>query len=99
MLARGEYDALERLSGGARLSAIDLDRAVREYARTLTVPPPGREPPLDVVEIRDARPRAWSVNVPMWSHEEGRSDLTLQLTVIDVPRQGYRVEIDDLHVL
>ena len=99
MLARREYTALEELSGGVRLSATDLERAVHEYGRTLSVPPPGQEPPLDVVEIRDRRPRRWAIYVPLWSREEDRSDLTLELTVIEVPSEGYRVEIDNLHVL
>ena len=99
MVAHGEYAALEKLSGGVRVGAADLERAVREYGRTLMVPPPGSEPELDIVEIRNARPRAWFVDVPLWSREEGRSDLTLQLKLVAAPAGGYRVEIDDLHVL
>ena len=99
MLAHGEYAALEQLSGGARVGAADLEHAVREYGRTLSVPPPGSEPALVVVEIRNARPRAWFVDVPLWSREEGRSDLTLQLRLVAAPAGGYRVELEDLHVL
>lgn len=35
---------------------------------------------------------------PLWTREEGRSDLTLSVTAI---KQGetYTVEVDDLHVL
>ena len=39
------------------------------------------------------------VDVPVWSREEGRSDLTLQRALVERPDGGYRVEIDDLHVL
>lgn len=80
MIARGDYAAAAELSGGVRLGASDLGTAVGEYPATLTVPPRGAEPPLDVIEITHAEPRAWSIDVPIWSAKEGRSDLTLQLT-------------------
>lgn len=43
-------------------------------------------------------PGGFAVDVGMWTAEEGRSDLTLQLTVIE--RAGaIAIAIDDLHVL
>ena len=98
-LVRGEYGRLEELSGGIRLSAAELARAVRAYPARLTLPPPGQDPPLGVVQVAGALPRAWAVDVPLWSAGEGRSDLTLQLSVREDGAGGYRVEIDDLHVL
>jgi hypothetical protein len=40
----------------------------------------------------------WAVDVPLWTTEEGRSDLTLSLTISET-RDGVQLEIDDLHVL
>jgi hypothetical protein len=97
MLAKGDYLAVERLSGGVRLSSIELATAVSEYGRTLAVPPAGLEPALDVVEHSDGQ--AWSVVVPMWTVEEGRSDLSLSLTICRGEGKQYRLEVDDLHVL
>jgi hypothetical protein len=54
---------------------------------------------LDVVEIRNSTPRSWNVNLPLWTKEEGKSDLTLQMCFIDSGNDLYSVEIDDLHVL
>jgi hypothetical protein len=53
---------------------------------------------LDVIAVRYSSHPTWSVRAPLWSREEGRSDLTLELTI---SRDGGRwnVEIDDLHVL
>lgn len=98
-LARGEYAAVERRSAGVRLSADDLATAVAEYGRRLVPAPPEEPLPLDVVAISNADPPAWSVDSPLWTAEEGRSDLTLQLTVRAEPAGGYRIEVDDLHVL
>jgi hypothetical protein len=101
LLARGEYAALEKLSGGVRLSASQLRAAVREYGRRIVVPPPEATPPLDVVEILPGRcaRRSWSVDVDLWTVEEGRSDLTLEMTVREGNDGGYVIELDNVHVL
>jgi hypothetical protein len=97
-LVNGEYaDAVQSCSA-SRLTAGDLLEAVRDYGRTLIEPPPDAYRDLDVVAVRDSIHPTWSVRAPLWSREEGRSDLTLELTI---SREGNRwdVEIDDLHVL
>jgi hypothetical protein len=98
-LAAKHYAELERRTGGVRLSASELAGAVHEYGRRVIVPPPDVDLDLDVVPVSGASPAAWSVNVPLWTAEEGRSDLTLELTVRAGPAADYVVEIDDLHVL
>ena len=97
-LAAARYAELELLTGGVRLSASELANAIREYGRRV-VPPPDAALSLDVVPITGSDPASWSVNVPIWTAEEGVSDLTLELTVRAGPSGAYDVEIDDLHVL
>jgi hypothetical protein len=101
LLARRRYAALEKLSGGVRLSAAHLRTAVREYGRTIVVPPPNATPPLDVVEILPGRAtrRSWAVNVDLWTAEGGRSDLTLEMTVREGKDGDYVIELDNLHVM
>ena len=100
LLAEREYAALERLSGGVRLSAAQLREAVHEYGRRIVVPPVGAAPPLDVVEILPGRTeqRSWSVLVALWTAELGPSDLELQLTVREQEAGGFAVEIDGVLV-
>jgi hypothetical protein len=71
---------------------------VAEYGRRLEEPPADTPLPLDVVPVRRAEPPAWSVETPLWTVEEGRSDLTLQLTVRVAPAGGFQVEVDGIHV-
>jgi hypothetical protein len=99
LLIRGEYARLEALCQGVRLGAADLARAVSDYGRTLSLPPEGRDPPLGVVEVIGSGPRRWAVDVPLWSLQEGPSDLTLQLHLTEQSSGAFSVEIDDLHVL
>ncbi len=98
-LAAGDYSELEQRCGGIRLSAKDLARAVADYGRHLVAPPRELDLELDVVAIRNADPPAWSVAVPLRTREEGRSDLTLELTIVSAPPSAFRVELDNLHVL
>ena len=62
------------------------------------VPLPADGERLVAIYEQTSRPDAVTLDVPLWTREEGRSDLTLSVTAI---KQGetYTVEVDDLHVL
>lgn len=97
-LIRGDYAAVETLTAGQRLSAREMEHAIAEYGRRL-VPPPPDSSPRSVVEIEASNPDQWSVYVDLWTAEEGRSDLTLELTLTESTRDTYDVQIDNIHVL
>jgi hypothetical protein len=99
LLARCDYGALKRLDRVDRLSEESLAQAVADYGRTIVLPPSYPADIIDIVPVAGASPRAWCVNVPIWTEEEGRSDLTLSVTLVDSADQLYGVELDDLHVL
>jgi hypothetical protein len=96
-LASGRYGDIVADGRGGRLSADDLERAVVEYGRKL-IPLPEEGIPLVDFYAHDADPGAASLDVPLWTEEEGRSDLTLSIAVTQT-RGLCRVEIDDLRVL
>jgi len=98
LLVAGKYQELEDLTSGTRLSAEDMGGAIRQHGRALVTPPEQAYEELDVVEVRDASPPRWSVRMNLWTAEEGRSDLSLELTVIHT-EPSYTVELDDIHVL
>ena len=97
--AQGDYAGLCRLARTCRLGPEDLERAVQDYGRYLVALPDAAFDAVDIVAISDSQPQRWSVVVPLWSREEGRSDLSLEITVEDSPTPEYAVEIEDLHVL
>lgn len=97
-LARGEYREAVNSCDASRLTAEEVRGVVLDYGRTLTVPPADAYKDLDVVRISDPSRQAWSVRAPLWTKEEGRSDLTLELTVV-LDRNQTSTELDDLHVL
>ncbi|MEQ1520537.1 MAG: hypothetical protein ABL936_04625 [Aestuariivirga sp.] len=97
-LARQDYEALVMRCANTRLTASDLRNAVLEYGRKLESPPKDAYQNLDAIEIKNKVSPTWSVQIPVWTREEGRSDLTLELTVSLVNNLPH-IELDDLHVL
>ena len=96
-LASGDYSGLVAQCSGSRLSADDVRNVVAGYGRTVIVPPHSVYEHLDLVPVKAAPVPTWSVRMPIWTKEEGRSDLTLELTISLEP-SGPRVELDDLRV-
>ncbi len=96
-LAVGRYDLIIADGRGGRLTAPELERAIGEYGRTLVALPSEGLRLVDVFpRVND--PTTLAVDVPLWTREEGRSDLTLSLTAVHTPG-GYRLTIEDVHVL
>jgi hypothetical protein len=96
-LIAGRYADIAADGRAGRLSARELRTAVEEYGRTL-VPLPDEGWDLVDTYPQDANPSVFALDVPLWTAEEGRSDLTLSLTATK-HRETYSVEVDDLHVL
>ena len=98
LLVRGDYEQAAAVTPGSRIGAEGLRGAILEYGRTLAEPGPGWWAFVDVVPIRHT-PGMVHVAAPLWTIEEGRSDLTLELwSREDLPGLMHS-EILDLHVL
>lgn len=97
LLVKCDYDGLVELSGGVRLTAEEIRRSIEEYGCHVIDLPPSQYDVLNVVEIKRAVLPSWSVVAPIWTMEEGRSDLDLELTVTLV-RGRVVIELDNLHV-
>jgi hypothetical protein len=96
-LVAGDYSAVRGDVRIGRLTEEELTRAIAAYGRRLVPLPRGAMDAMDVYPL-DSLPGQFAVDVPLWTIEEGRSDLTLSLKVID--RDDFvMVSINDLHVL
>lgn len=96
LLASRKYSEMELLSGARRLTADQIAESIRDYGCGVVSPPEDMQ--LDVVRVETAQDM-WSVNVPVFTTEEGRSDLTLEVTMTKTGEPLCNVEIDGLHVL
>lgn len=99
LLVRGQYVALEAMTRGRRLAADDLERAVREYGRTLVPLPEKGWREVDVIPVQNSDPPEFHVEAPLWTAEEGLSDLVLELTMTALPQAVYDIQVADLHVM
>lgn len=99
LLVAKRYDDVVALTVGRRLDSASIRLAISEYGRTLVMPPKDAFDNLDIVQIKDAIHPQWSVRVPLWTQEEGRSDLSVELTIVRSSKGQYGVELDDIHVL
>jgi hypothetical protein len=98
LLVAGKYAEMEALTHGVRLKAGAIAQSLAEYGARLVMPPEEGFVLMDVVEVKNAEPRRWSIAMPLWTAEEGRSDLTLEMTLIK-SGSGFTIQLDDLHVL
>lgn len=99
LLVEGSYEVVEAMTRGRRLSAGDLRMAIDNYGDPL-VPVPERDlESLDVVKIEGTDCPTFHVVVDLWTLQEGRSDLSLELRLTDLHEGTYDIEVLDLHAL
>jgi hypothetical protein len=94
-----KYEELENLTKGIRLTSEQIKNAIEGYGKTIIRPGIELNQLIDAIEVKDKMNKSWSVNVALWTKEEGRSDLTLELTVIKQGNNQCNIEIENIHVL
>jgi hypothetical protein len=100
LLVDGEYDTLAAMTSGKRLSGAEIRDAVRSYGRTLVQPPgDGLPDDLELVDVHGDGPRRVAATMSLYTAEEGRSDLSLELLLTAVAARLWTVQIDNIHVL
>lgn len=96
-LVVGNFAKLEADGRAGRLTAKDLQQVLSDYGRTLIDLPDEELNVGDAFRLENEE-NAWGVDLDLWTAEEGRSDLTLRMTVRKADK-GVLIEIDDLHML
>lgn len=96
-LVKGNFETLEQDGRSGKLTAKELERAIQDYGATLVNLEDEALKAVDVYR-KQGVDNCWAVDLDLWTVEQGRSDLTLSLT-IEVRGQRVNVAIDDLHVL
>jgi hypothetical protein len=62
------------------MSIEDIKAGLEDYGRILIASPETAFDLLDIVEVKNSKIRQFSIRIPLWIREEGRSDLTLELS-------------------
>lgn len=98
MLVKCDYDAIVKYTNGIRLPKDEIEYAVKDYGCKIVMPPEDVFDNLDVVEVENTSPREWSVRCPLWTKEEGPSDLSVEMSMIEESADRLRVELDNIIV-
>lgn len=98
LLVDGEYDTFWHMTGKIGAPE-DLGRRITEYGRTLVFPPDSAFADFEHVYpgTVDERP-GYDVDFPLWTKEEGQSELELSLTLTEVMPGIYDTRFRDLRV-
>ncbi len=98
LLVQQNFSELVKLTNGVRLNSKEIQTAISSFGRTLINVPSSAFHKLDLVPVKNSKPAKFSVWFPLWTHEEGRSDLCLQLTLIESKNDRFQVQLDDIRV-
>jgi len=98
LLAAMRYEDIVNLTGGVRMSIHEIQAAINDYGRTIVLPPDSAYGILDIVTVKTVPFDQYAVRMPLWTKEEGRSDLTLEVTC-KFFGERVEVELDDIRVL
>lgn len=78
-LAEGEYQGMANLSGRDGFSAERIRHAIESYGHTLIEPPHEALQNIVISEVVDADERQYRAVTPLWTKQEGKSRLHLEL--------------------
>lgn len=104
LLVEGEYEILERVTHGERLTADEIRQEVERWPARLVYPPSDAIEDLvlgayeGIFRVDGSYPSEYRLNVQLYTDLEGPSDLSLTIKVRDHDGELYQV-IEDLHVL
>jgi hypothetical protein len=97
LLADGDYESIMERCGHSLLDGDDLWIAVEDYGRTVA-PPPADYAFLRACELKARAVPTWHVEADLWTEEEGRSNLTLEMTIEFEP-SGPVIGLNNLDIL
>jgi hypothetical protein len=98
LLVRGDYSLIENVTHHRNLTANQIERAVSEYGRRLVPPPDTWWETVEVTPIDVGERPSFNVVAPVWTEEEGRSDLSLELLLTEFIQGAYDSELLGLYV-
>ncbi len=91
----GNMDDVVRRS---RVTSDEISNAIHGYGCTLVSPPHSAFEDVTPIAVEGSAGTVWTMDAPLYTLEEGRSDLSMILTMRIVSDQ-YEFEIDDVRVL
>jgi hypothetical protein len=95
-LSNKNYKKIEEEKLNGRLNIIDLENVIGEYGKTLMPLP---EEAFEIANVYNiTQENRIDVYIPLWTKEEGRSDLTISI-ICYLRNNNPVIEINDLRIL
>lgn len=100
LLVQREYETISKLGLEGSLSPDEIAFGVSEYPCKLITPPEDAYQELYIYEAEEEEENGFlcAVEFPLWTQEEGRSDLFLLLSLYRNEGEYYDFTFDDLDV-
>lgn len=97
-LVSKDYEGLVKRCPRSSMTTSQIRTAIQEYGRTFVMPPSsGYEKLLHTYQIENTDCPAWHIEAPLWTEEEGRSDLEVSLR-IEFRDDAPQIMIQNVHV-
>jgi len=97
-MAAMDWAGVVAMCGSSRVTADELARVIREYGCTPCLPPDNYAEFVTVDQYLDGSEAGFFIVAPLWTVEEGRSDLSVEVTACWRGGQ-FALHLHDLHVL
>jgi len=97
-LVRKDYLFIESESLAGRLSAAEIETAIRDYGGNITPIPDDILEQLEVIPLENTENPTWFIDLDLWINSK-QSDLTLSMEVVRDNTGKLIANILDLHVL
>jgi hypothetical protein len=97
-LVSKDYEGLVKRCPCSPMTADEIRSAIQQYGRTFIMPPTsGYERLLHTYQIENTEYPAWHIEAPLWTEQEGRSDLEISLR-IELKDETPQITIRSVHV-
>ena len=90
--------SLKQTMRNKRLSASEIEGAIKDYPGAITIPPESAYDSAYVYDVYDNNTQAQKIEFDLWYDDEA-SDLTLSVDVHKDEKGEFVIMIDDIHVL
>jgi hypothetical protein len=83
LLVEKRYSEVEEIINKNRLTRFEIEEAIKIYGKELVLLPESEYEKLNIIQIDNKFEKEFSIRFNLWTIEEGRSDLSIELSVVD----------------
>ena len=92
------YQLISQEAGMGRVTASEIDQAIEEYGGVITIAPNSIFDDFKIIQVKDTDKPTWAVDFDLWIDNK-KSDLTMQIDIIQYGPGNLKGYFHDIHVL